>query len=416
MLLYELHEFKNAAMLPAHIWSEANGLFLNFMPHGYSTWGRLFSAGNDVIERTTRIYTKPSFSIPNIHIIKGGKTIECSIHESIEIERPFCDLLHFKRLDEDHVIGKNDPNVLIVSPLSGHYASLLRDTVTALLPDHNVWITDWKDSRRIPLAEGPFTLDHYTDLLLEFITQFKGNIHLIAVCQPVVPVMMAVSYLAMIDSPYQPKTMTLMGGPIDARINPGVVNNFALEHNVKWFERNIIATIPSYYPGAGRHVCPGFIMLNGFMALNIERHQDASFNLFKHLVQGDLEPIETHKAFYDEYRSVMDVPAEYYIQSITRVFQTFDLPLGRMTFRGHPIKPEFITKTALLTIEGEKDDISCPGQTYAAHKMCRNLDSTKKEFYVQDSVGHYGIFNGKRWRKIIKPKISTFIKRFDRKH
>jgi poly(3-hydroxybutyrate) depolymerase len=207
--------------------------------------------------------------------------------------------------------------------------------------------------------------------------------------------------------------MILMGGPVDARVNPGVVNKFALEHDVDWFERNIIAQIPHYYPGAGRKVCPGFIMLNGFMALNIERHTEASFALFKNLVKNDMDPVEMHRLFYDEYRAVIDVPAEYYMQSIIGVFKNFDLPLGRMTFRGHPIKPEYIRKTALLTIEGERDDISCPGQTYAAHGLCSSLASNKKEAYLQDGVGHYGIFNGKRWRQIIKPKIAKFIRRFD---
>ncbi|MES2607520.1 MAG: polyhydroxyalkanoate depolymerase [Pseudomonadota bacterium] len=412
-MLYELHEFKNAAMLPAHLWSEANGLFISMFSLDNTPWGRLYSASNEVVERTTRLYIKPEFGFSEITVQTECCTKKITIEEISVLDRPFCNLVHFKRLHEGHPFGVNDPNVLIVAPLSGHFSTLLRDTIRALLPDHNVWITDWKDARLIPLLEGPFTLDHYTDLLLEFLSTFHGNVHILAVCQPVVPVMMATAYLAMIDSPQQPKSVILMGGPIDARINPGVVNKFALDHTVDWFERNIVDKIPAYHPGAGRSVCPGFIMLNGFMALNIDRHQEASFSLFQHLVQGDLEPAETHRLFYNEYRSVMDVPAEYYIQSITRVFQTFDLPLGRMTFRGHPINPEFIQKTALLTVEGERDDISCPGQTYAAHTLCVNLANNKKEFLLQKGVGHYGIFNGKRWREVIKPKIATFIRRFD---
>jgi poly(3-hydroxybutyrate) depolymerase len=412
-MLYELHEFKNAAMIPAHLWSEANGLFINTFALDTSPWGRIFSASNEVIERATRVYTKPEFALTETMLKDGDQTKKCTVEETVVLDRPFCNLVHFKRSYDGHIIGSNDPNVLIVAPLSGHFATLLRDTVRALLPDHNVWITDWKDARLISLNEGPFTLDHYTDSLLEFLSIFQGNIHVIAVCQPVVPVLMATAYLAMIDSPQQPKSITLMGGPVDARVNPGVVNKFAREHDMNWFERNIVDKIPSYYPGAGRSVCPGFIMLNGFMSLHIERHQEASFELFQHLVQGDMEPVKTHKLFYDEYRSVLDVPAEYYLQSISRVFQTFDLPLGRMTFRGHPINPEFIQKTALLTIEGERDDISCPGQTYAAHHLCSQLSAQKKEFYVQDGVGHYGIFNGKRWREVIKPKIGAFIRRFD---
>lgn len=412
-MLYELHEFKNAAMLPAHLWSEANGLFINMFAIDNTPLGRIYSANNEIIERSTRLYAKPEFGISDVTIKKGNRTLKCKVEESVILNRPFCNLVHFRRTHEGNIVGKNHPNVLIVAPLSGHFATLLRDTVRTLLPDHNVWITDWKDARLIPLSEGPFTLDHYTDLLLEFLSAFHGNVHVLAVCQPVVPTLMAISYLAMIDSPQQPKSMILMGGPIDARANPGAVNHFAHDHNIDWFERNIVDKIPAYYPGAERKVCPGFIMLNGFMALHIDRHQEASFSLFKHLVQGDMESAETHRIFYDEYRSVMDIPAEYFLQSVSRIFQTFDLPLGRMTFRGHPINPAFIKKTALLTIEGERDDISCPGQTYAAHSLCINLENHKKEFHLQEGVGHYGIFNGKRWRDVIKPKIASFIRRFD---
>jgi poly(3-hydroxybutyrate) depolymerase len=223
---------------------------------------------------------------------------------------------------------------------------------------------------------------------------------------------MATSYLAMINSPYQPKTMTLMGGPIDARINPGQVNTFASEHAIDWYQNNLITTIPGYYPGAGRSVCPGFLLLSGFMSLNAPRHNDALFDFFNHLVQGDLDSAKHHRLFYNEYRSVMDIPGEYFIQSVEKVFHYFDLPLGRMTFRGHPIHPSFIKETALLTIEGGKDDISCPGQTYAAHDLCSSLPAHMKKHYLQKDVGHYGIFNGKRWRTHIQPQIENLIAHF----
>jgi poly(3-hydroxybutyrate) depolymerase len=412
-MLYELNEFKKAAMLPAHLWSEAAGLFLNVIPKEQSPFGRALVAGNELLERTTRHYVKPEFGIHHVTIKANGRVKKITITEETVFDRPFCNLLYFKRSNNKAIFGKNDPNILIVAPLSGHHATLLRDTVRALLPDHNVWITDWKDARTIPLVDGPFSLDHYVDLLLDFLSHFQGNVHIMAVCQPVVPVLMATSYLSMIDSPYQPRSMILMGGPVDARINPGAVNLFAQEHSMEWFERNIITKIPNYYPGAMRSVCPGFIMLNGFMALNIERHQEASADLFKHLVQGDMETVEAHRTFYNEYRAVMDVPAEYFLQSVDRVFKKFDLPLGRMTFRGHPINPAFIRKTALLTIEGERDDISCPGQTYAAHRLCESLSSHQRDHYVQSNVGHYGIFNGKRWREEIKPRIAAFVRQFN---
>ena len=412
-MLYELNEFKKAAMVPAHLWSEAAGLFLNTMPKECNPVGRILSAGNEVLERATRHYIKPEFGIDPVLATLNGRPKKIRVTEEIICDRPFCHLLHFKRHNGKARFGENDPTILIVAPLSGHFATLLRDTVRALLPDHNVFITDWKDARLIPLVEGAFSLDHYVDLLLDFLSYFKGNVHLMAVCQPVVPALMAVSYLAMIDSPYQPKSMILMGGPVDARVNPGAVNAFAKDHTIDWFERTVITKIPSYYPGAMRSVCPGFIMLHGFMALNIERHQEASIGLFQHLVQGDMETVESHRAFYDEYRAVLDIPAEYFIQSVDRVFKKFDLPLGRMTFRGHPIDPAFIRKTALFTIEGERDDISCPGQTYAAHRLCARVADYQRSHYVQPGVGHYGIFNGKRWRNEIKPRIAEFVRQFE---
>ena len=393
-------------MRPAHLWSEANHLFLQNLPFEDTPITRLISASNEVVERTTRIYTKPAF---NIKINKKGTNKNIKIEEKIIREKPFCTLKQFIRRQANNIIGIEEPTVLIVPPLSGHFSTLLRDTVSEMAVHHNVFIMDWHDARLVPLKYGEFNIETYVDYLLEFMANLGPNIHVMAVCQPAVPVLMAVSILAERNDVNQPKSMILMGGPIDTRINPGKVDMFAKEHNIDWFKRNIITKIPSYYLGAGREVCPGFIMLNGFMSLNYERHKEANFNLFLNLVKGDLEHTESHRKFYDEYRSVMDLPAEYFLESIVTIFQEHVLPKGLMRWRGQNINPKAIQKTALMTVEGELDDISPPGQTFAAHKLCANLSKNLKHHYCQTGVGHYGIFNGHRWRTEIQPKIKLFI-------
>ncbi len=319
MLLYHLNEFKSASLWPAHLWSEANNLFLNAIPFDSRTpFRRIASASNEVLERTTRIYNHPSFGIKKIE--KNGKVV--FVEEETIREKPFCTLKKFVRKNsKGKTILEEEPLVLIVPPLSGHFATLLRDTVATTLIDHNVVVMDWHDARLVPLKKGEFSLDTYVEYLLEFIEFLGTEIHIIAVCQPAVPVLMAVSILAARNSAKQPRSMVLMGGPIDTRVNPGKVNQFALDHKIEWFERNIVAKIPLYYQGAGRKVCPGFIMLNGFMTLNLERHQDASFDLFLNLVKGDLGHAESHRKFYDEYRSVMDIPAEYFLDSLRYIFK-----------------------------------------------------------------------------------------------
>ncbi|MBY0280569.1 MAG: polyhydroxyalkanoate depolymerase [Alphaproteobacteria bacterium] len=406
MLLYHLNEFKKAAMWPTHLWSEANNLFLQNLPFESTSLTRILSASNEVMERTTRHYTKPNF---NIRTVKRKSEKNIKIEEKVIREKPFCTLKQFVRKQNDVIIGKNEPTVLIVPPLSGHFATLLRGTAETMLMHHNVYIIDWHDSRLIPLKYGEFSVETYVDYLLEFMANLGPDIHVMAVCQPAVPVLMAVSILAERGDINQPKSMILMGGPIDTRINPGKVDIFAKEHDIDWFKRNVITKIPAYYPGAGRDVCPGFIMLSGFMSLNYERHKEANFNLFLNLVKGDLEHTESHRKFYDEYRSVMDLPAEYFLESITSIFQEHDLPKEKMQWKGQIIKPKSIQKTALMTIEGELDDISPPGQTFAAHKLCSSLSKNLKQHYCQRGVGHYGIFNGHRWREEIYPKIKIFI-------
>lgn len=412
-MLYHFNEFKRAALWPAHVWSEvATSMLDPFEKMHGSSYAKLLKASANMVERGTRVYGKPSFDIRTVE--RGGETLK--IKEKVVVSKTFCSLLSFQRIGmkrkKDEL--KNDPIVLVVSPLSGHFATLLRDTVRAMLPFHQTYITDWVDARTIPLREGDFTLEHYVDYLLDFIRTLSNRhgrrIHLIAVCQPAVPVLMATSLMALYNEPWQPFSMTLMGGPIDTRINPGKVNEFCTQHDIDWFRRHIIAEVPSYYAGAGREVCPGFVLLSGFMGLNPGRHQEASMKLLQHLVQGDMEEVDTHNRFYDEYRAVMDVPGTYFLDSIEYAFQKHSLPKGEMTWRGYPIQPYVIQKTGLMTVEGQLDDISCVGQTKAAHDLCSSLPNERKCLLVQENVGHYGIFSGRRWRTMIQPKIAAFMR------
>lgn len=405
MFLYHINEFRKAASIPAKRWTEANELFLNWA--GYDNCiSNTIKASNEIIKRATLDSLHPSFSIKKVDVQMGKHKETLKIHEEILIKKPFCLLRHFKKISaNDNALEQ--PKMLIVAPLSGHFSTLLRDTVQTCLQDFDVMITDWVDARLVPLKHGEFSLSTYVDYLLEFLKHVGPDVHVLAVCQPAVPVMMATSILSERKED-SPASMILMGGPIDTRINAGQVNDFAQTHDIKWFEKNIINSIPSYYPGANRKVCPGFIMLNGFMLLNIEKHSEASWNLFKNLVKGDDDKIEKHIKFYNEYRAVMDVPATYFLNSIEHVFQKHSLPTGKMPWHDQIINLKAIEKTKLLTIEGELDDISPPGQTKAAHDLCPNLPKKHKAHYVQKGVGHYGIFNGTRWRTIIYPEIVKF--------
>ena len=405
MFLYHLNEFRKAASIPAQNWTEANDLFLKWVGVD-NPISNAVKASNEIIKRAALDSLHPSFGIRKIDVLVKGKTETAKVNEHILLKKSFCLLRHFKkRLESDTPL--NQPKILIVAPLSGHFSTLLRDTVKTCLQDFDVYITDWIDARLVPLKQGNFNLDNYVDYLLDFLEFLGPDVHVLAVCQPSVPVLMATAILAENNKPC-PASMILMGGPIDTRINPGQVNTFAQTHDLKWFERNLINSIPSYYPGAKRKVCPGFVMLNGFMILNIDKHQEASWNLFKNLIKGDDDKIEKHIKFYNEYRAVMDVPADYFLDSINHVFQEFSLARGKMPWKGTVIKPAAITSTKLLTIEGEFDDISPLGQTKAAHDLCPNIPKKFKDHYAQKGVGHYGIFNGSRWRTIIYPQIVEF--------
>ncbi len=380
-------------------------LELPFNPMGQTYAAKQVAAACEVFDKITQRYGKPEFGITETRI----HGFPVPVRENVVLEKTFCNLLHFER--DEAVIGRrHDPKVLLVAPMSGHYATLLRGTVKAMVPEHDVYITDWKDARDVPFALGQFDLADFVDYLIEFVEFLGPNTHVIAVCQPSVPALAATAVMAQRGSDCQPSSLTLMGGPIDTRRNPTVVNQLAGKRPIEWFERNVIARVP--FPNAGfmRPVYPGFIQLTGFMTMNLERHTNAHVELFHNLVKGDCDSVEQHARFYDEYLAVMDLTAEFYLQTVETVFQAHDLPDRRMRHRGELVDCAAIRKTALLTIEGERDDICGLGQTEAAHDLCRNVAVDERYHYVQPGVGHYGVFNGTRWRTEIQPRIREMIR------
>ncbi|MBM3569443.1 MAG: polyhydroxyalkanoate depolymerase [Alphaproteobacteria bacterium] len=407
-MLYSLHEFQHAAFSPVRAALEIQHSTLTnpFNPLSYTPMGRAVAAACDVIEHATRRFGKPRFGITETEV--EGRTVP--VAEEIVARWPFMQLKRFARAGSD-----DDPRLLIVAPLSGHYATLLRDTVRAMVPHFDTYITDWRDARKVPAAEGRFDLDDYIDLTIDLLRRLGPGCRVMAVCQPSVPVLAAAALLAQDRDPARPAAMVLMGGPVDARINPTEPNRFALSHPIEWFERRVIGRVPMMYPGFTRRVYPGFVQLAGFMAMNLDRHIDAHLEMFHRLVRGDGEGAATHRGFYDEYRAVMDLPAEYYLQTIHQVFQKFELARGVMTSRGRRIEPRAMTDVALMTVEGERDDISGLGQTEAAHRLCPNLPAARRLHYVAPKVGHYGVFNGRRWRESTAPKVVAFLRKAARR-
>ena len=404
-MFYQLYEMNHAAVQPARLYADAVRLFYTnpLNPFSHTPWGRSIAATAELFERTTRRYGKPTFGLTKTVI--DWKSVE--VAEKTVWSRPFCNLVRFERAVP---AGRRpDPKLLIVAPMSGHYATLLRGTVEAMLPYADVHITDWVDARMVPLADGGFDLDDYIDYVISMLHALNGETHIIAVCQPSVPVLAAVARMEAENDPYVPLSMTLMGGPIDTREHPTVVNTLAEERGIEWFRRHVITKVPFPHPGFMRDVYPGFVQLNGFMTMNLDRHLEAHRNLFKHLVSGDGDSATKHREFYDEYLAVMDLSAEFYLQTVETVFIRHDLPLGKMTHRGKPVDPSKIRRVALLTVEGEHDDISGVGQTEATHKLCTNIPADMKAHYLQLGVGHYGVFNGSRFRAEIAPRIADFV-------
>jgi poly(3-hydroxybutyrate) depolymerase len=407
---YHMYEMAHAALVPARAWSDATRLFFKspMNPLTHTALGKNVAASAELFERITRRYGKPIFGFETTEV--NGERV--TITEEIVWERPFCKLIHFARSTTR--LSRPQPKLLIVAPVSGHYATLLRGTVEAFLPHYEVYITDWSDARMVPLSEGVFDLDDYIDYLISIFTLLgKDNegagLHTLGVCQPSVPLIAAVARMEMEEHPLVPASMTLMGGPIDTRRSPTAVNKLAQERGTEWFRKNCLASVPFPYPGIGRQVYPGFLQLSGFMAMNMDRHVNAHVDMFNHLVKGDGDSAEKHRDFYDEYMAVMDLSADYYMQTIECVFVRHSLPKGEMTHRGKPIDLTAIRRTGLMTVEGENDDISGVGQTYAAQELCVNIPESKKVHYLQKGVGHYGVFNGSRYRSEIAPRIRDFI-------
>lgn len=406
-MLYHLYDFQHMALRPMRLFAEATQHTFKspFSPLSYTKMGRAVAASAELLERTTRRFAKPTFGIKTTKV----DGVEVALTERVEFSTPFCSLLHFAKPEGTPA----QPKLLLVAPMSGHHATLLRGTVAALVQDHDVYVTDWIDPRHVPMSRGKFDLDDYIETVITLIHHLGPTTHVMAVCQPAVPVMAAVSLMAAANDPIQPRSMTLMGGPIDPMANPTQPVKLAASRPLSWFEHSVITTVPAYYPGAFRKVYPGFIQLSGFMSMNLDRHIDAHIGLFRNLVKGDGDSAEQHRRFYDEYMSVMDLTAEFYLQTISTVFQKYHLANGTMVSRDRLVDPSAIRRTALMTVEGELDDISAPGQTVAAHRLASSLPDEKRRQHLQKSVGHYGIFNGRRWREDIMPSVREFIRTHD---
>jgi len=414
MYLYQFHEYARSMMSPFSYWADANarafsdpGSWLSNLPGA-----QRLAAANELLFRIGKDYEKPEFGIHSVEV--DGE--DCPVVQKAVDRTPFCRLLRFKRYaDDEGNIGemRGQPSVLVVAPLSGHHATLLRDTVRTLLQDHKVYITDWTDARMVPLSDGGFSLDDYVATVERFIRQIGDSsgyeqLHVMSVCQPTVPVLAAVSLMAARGEPI-PRSMVMMGGPIDPRESPTAVNNLATQKSMQWFQTQVIHSVPGNYPGAGRLVYPGFLQHAGFLAMNPGRHLISHWDFYMDLVKGDLDDADAHRRFYDEYNAVLDMPAEYYLDTIRVVFKEFQLPRGKWDVAGERVQPAAIHDCALMTIEGELDDISGEGQTRAAHALCTGIGKADRLHYTVEGAGHYGIFSGRRWRHQVYPKVRDFI-------
>ena len=403
-VLYDAYELHRSLLNSASNWAAIGAQLLNnpSLPMGYFGTGPIVASALQVFAHLYEERGKPVFNLAPVKI-DGG---DYPVAESVVYEKPFGSLRHFKRVG----LPADAPRLLIVAPMSGHFATLLRGTVARMLENQEVWITDWADAKRVPVTAGHFDLDDYIDYLIEFLQFIGEGTHVVAVCQPSVPAFAATAVMSAAKDPCRPATLTMMGGPVDTRASPTSVNDVAVQRPLSWFRNNVIATVPFNYPGGGRKVYPGFLQLAGFLSMNIESHMMSHYEMFKHLTVGHQEGADATKRFYDEYLSVCDMTAEFYLQTIEHVFQKHSLPKGEFVHRGKPIDPDAIRDTALLAIEGERDDISGIGQTHAALGLAEHLPEAKKKYYLAEEVGHYGIFNGSKWRTRIAPVVEDWIR------
>ena len=399
-MLYFAYQTQSDMMAPVRAWATmalaANGQ----APLGDGNVLRNLTAAYELVSRAGLTHTRPAFGITSVNV--GNREVE--VREEAAAKTAFGTLLHFKK-----DVAAVQPRVLLVAPLSGHFATLLRATVRTMLPEHDVFITDWHNARDVPLTAGRFGVDEYVDHLIQFLEVIGQGAHVLAVCQPCVAVLSAVAVMAQSDNPAQPRSMTLMAGPIDTRINPTKVNELANKRDMAWFERMLTATVPIRYPGAFRRVYPGFVQLAAFMSMNIERHVKAHKELYENLANGEVEKAASTKAFYDEYFAVLDLSAEFYLETVRYIFQEYALPLGKLKWHGETIDPSAIRRTMLLTVEGERDDICAVGQTVAAHNLCKKLRPYRKRHHLQAGVGHYGVFSGKRWENQVYPIVKNVV-------
>jgi poly(3-hydroxybutyrate) depolymerase len=403
--MYFAYQLQRGLQEPFHLWAAMNQALWTHPALTPTPVTRALAAVSELMERTTRVYAKPAFGLTTTTVC--GRAV--AVEETRVQRTPFCELVHFRR-----EAVQSGPKVLLVAPLSGHHATLLRDTVRELLPDHDVYLTDWVDARFVPLGEGRFDLDDYITLIQGLLRELGPDVHVVSVCQPAVAVLAAISLVAEDEPAAQPRSLTLMAGPVDTRVSPTEVNRLARTRPLEWFERWVVDEVPGAEAGAGRKVCPGFFQLSGFVSMNVHRHLAAHWKLFRDVVEGDEAAAAASRRFYDEYLAVMDLPAEYYLETVKSVFQEDRLALGTFLYRSsRAVRPAAIERTALLTVEGEKDDITGLGQTLAAHGLCSGIPSHRRQHHHQPGAGHYGVFSGHRWHQGVAPRLRDFIRRHD---
>ncbi|RYX93844.1 MAG: polyhydroxyalkanoate depolymerase [Comamonadaceae bacterium] len=401
-MLYQAYQAQSDMMSPMRLMAQHLGASM-WVQNTERSMSRRIAAACEVMSRMRLTHSRPPYRIETV--IVGGQ--ETPVEEVVTLTRPFGTLLHFKKAK---VLGQpTHPPVLLVAPLSGHFATLLRETAKTLLQDHDVYITDWHNARDVSLKHGAFGLDDYVEHMISFIEAIGPGTHVVAVCQPCVAALAATAIMAEDDNPATPRSLTLMAGPVDCRVNPTGVNTLATSKPIEWFEKNLISHVPLPHKGYMRRVYPGFVQLSAFMSMNLERHKKSFQDLYEHLVNGEVEKANVIRVFYDEYLAVNDLPAEFYLETVAKVFQTYDLPLGKLTYKDRIVNPAAIRRTALMTVEGERDDICAVGQTVAAHDMCTNIRPYMKTHHIQTGVGHYGVFSGRKWNSQIYPRVREMI-------